>query len=459
MNAMLSLLHRHLVLPAFETLWKRRATLRHWRELERSQWRTPEAIAAGQLAALQAILIHAERTSPWYAATWRGLGLSARDVTDLDAFRRWPVIDRETIRVHREAMRSSEPHGRILTKATGGSSGVPLRFDVDEESHERRTAASFRGYAWAGAGPGTRQLYLWGVPLTGATAASRRKDRLHQALHRRRVINCFEGGEALHDRFLAELASYRPDAVVAYVHPLYDIARRLLERGERAPYAPASIVVGAEKLHGFQREAIERAFTAPVFETYGSREFMLIGAECERHDGLHLTSEHLLVEILDDDGSPTAPGCEGNVVVTDLFNRGMPFIRYATGDRATAGFGLCPCGRGLPLLRAVSGRRLDMLLGSGGRLIPGEFFPHLVKDFAGVRRFQVVQERADLVRFRLTEEGMPGPDRQRLEGLVRDAFGPAVRVEFERADDIGLTAAGKLQVVVNRLGDVCGRAA
>src|SRR2546423_8189267 len=98
------------------------------------------------------------------------------------------------------------------------------------------------------------------------------------------------------------------------------------------PHSPKSILVGAEKLHPFQRELIERVFGAPVFETYGSREFMLIGAECDRHDGLHLTAEQLLVEVLEDDGSPTPQGEEGNVVVTDLYNYGMPFIRYATGD-------------------------------------------------------------------------------------------------------------------------------
>src|SRR5262249_25984262 len=153
------------------------------------------------------------------------------------------------------------------------------------------------------------------------------------------------------------------------------------ERG-LAAWSPRSIVVGAEKLHPFQRELIERVFRAPVFETYGAREFMLIGAECDRHDGLHLTTENLLVEVLDDEGRPAPAGAEGNAVVTDLTNAGMPFLRYVNGDRAVAGFGACPCGRGLPLLRKVVGRRLDVLHTPDGRRAPGELFPHLLKDFA-----------------------------------------------------------------------------
>ena len=254
----------------------------------------------------------------------------------------------------------------------------------------------------------------------------------------------------LHE-FLDQLERYRPDAVVAYVNPLHEVARRLDEESRRAPYAPRSIVVGAEKLHAHQREVIERVFQAPVFETYGSREFMLIGAECERHDGLHLTAEQLLVEVIDEDGKPTKPGDVGHVVVTDLCNLGMPFIRYLTGDCAVAGFDACPCGRGLPLLRSVTGRRLDMLRASGGRLVPGEFFPHLVKDFRAVRRFQVIQESPSLVRFRLQAEGMADEDRSRLERSVREALGSEVAVTFEPTSSIELSPAGKLQVVVNRM--------
>src|SRR5207248_3298331 len=78
----------------------------------------------------------------------------------------------------------------------------------------------------------------------------------------------------------------------------------------------------------FMRTLIERVFQAPVFETYGSREFMLIGAECDKHTGLHLVPENHVVEVVDELGQPTPPGEEGNVVITDLTNYGMPFIRY-----------------------------------------------------------------------------------------------------------------------------------
>jgi phenylacetate-CoA ligase len=224
-----------------------------------------------------------------------------------------------------------------------------------------------------------------------------------------------------------------------------------LKERKLKPYSPRSIVVGGEKLHGFQRQVIEEVFQSPIFETYGCREFMLIGAECDRHEGLHLTAENLLVEVLDDDGRPTPAGEEGNVVITDLYNYGMPFIRYANGDRAIAGWGTCSCGRGLPLLKKVTGRSLDILTTPDGHRVPGEFFPHLLKDFPAIERFQVVQEEPELIRLKIVANGnWCAADEADVKREVEKVVGNTVRFLIERVDEIPLTRSGKLQVVVNR---------
>lgn len=396
---------------------------------------------------------HAWESCPYYREAWDAAGLNPWQLESLEDFSRWPVIDRDVIRTNRQQMRSRKPGLKLISKATGGSSGVPLQFDLDHASNDRKMAAWHRGYGWAGAGLGTRQFYLWGAAVGNPSRWKRWKDALYHALYRRRVVSSFDMSDQRVEWYLAELNRHRPDAIVAYTSPLYYFARALDERG-LVPYSPKTIVVGAEKLHGFQRELIERVFRAPVFETYGSREFMLIGSECPEHRGLHLTMENLLVEILDDDGRPTPDGEEGNVVVTDLTNFGMPFIRYANGDRAVAGFGQCPCGRGLPLLRKVVGRRLDMLTTPDGRTIPGEFFPHLIKEFGAIRRFQVVQESPDRIVVKLVVRGELGDgSRALLEREIRGVVGQAVDLRLEEVGDIALTAAGKLRVVVN----LCGR--
>ncbi len=160
------------IIRGFESGIKRRPAFRYWRELEASQWWTAERLAGLQFERLRQLLLHAQSTCPWYTDTWRSGGLDARQVHSPDDFRRWPVIDRDTVRRHRMAMRTTAPGVRLIHKSTGGSSGVPLAFDLDLDSNERRMGAWHRGYGWAGAEPGTRQWYLWGAAsgVDGAVA-------------------------------------------------------------------------------------------------------------------------------------------------------------------------------------------------------------------------------------------------------------------------------------------------
>lgn len=439
-----------LLIQLYDTVIKRRCTFRYLSDLERTQWLPRRDIEGLQCQALRRLIDHVYVHCPYYRRSWQERGLTPASLNSAADLARWPVIDRETIRAARLEMRSRAPNVRLLSKATGGSSGVPLRFDLNLDSNDRRMAASYRGYGWAGAAPGAKQLLLWGTLNNGVPPGRRWKDAIYNRLYRREVLNCFEFKDDRAAWFADRLAHLRPAAIIAYTSPMYAWARALEEQGIR-PYSPSSIVVGAEKLHAFQRELIERVFGAPVFETYGSREFMLIAAECDRHEGLHLTMEHLLVEVLDDEGRPTPDGEEGNVVITDLYNYGMPFIRYANGDRAIAGWAECGCGRSLPLLRKVVGRRLDILSTPDGRRIPGEFFPHLLKEFAAIKRFQVIQQRPDEIELRLLTTGDWTPDDQRrLHQQVCAVTGPELTMSYRHVSEIALTASGKLQVVVNR---------
>lgn len=443
------LIHRHLLLPAYESGFKRRNTLRYWRSLESSQWLPTAAIAAIQLQSLKRLLMHAQENSPYYAERWAEAGLDAASVRSLDDFVRWPTIDRETITANRAAMRARG--ARLLSKSTGGSTGEPLAFDLDPNSEERRTAAWHRGYGWAGGAPGTRQFHLWGIPPRRCSDSVAIKVTLYNWLYRRHILSCFELGSAQVREHLRQYNSCHPEILVGYTSALCEFAELIMEQGLVAR-PPRAVIAGAEKLFTWQRERIEACFGAPVFETYGSREFMLIGAECDRHEGLHVTAEHLLVEVLDDDGAPTPVGEEGNVVITDLYNYGMPFIRYFNGDRALAGWEACSCGRGLPLLKKVVGRRLDVLRTPDGRRVPGEFFPHLLRLFDCVRRFQVIQQEPNRVELRLVlRKPCDSATSANLCHQVGEMLGPQVRLELSVVDEIPLTASGKHQVVINRI--------
>jgi phenylacetate-CoA ligase len=441
--------HRYGLIPAYERLRGRR-TCAYLRGLERSQWLGRSELEALQLEALQRLLRHAARHCGYYCDEWARRGLDPRSVHCLDDLARWPITDRETVRAYRRAMRSDVPGTRLVEWTTSGSTGSVLHFDLDRGGLARRLAAMHRGYGWAGGGLGSRHLRFW-APDVGVSLARSARNALYGWIYRRCAeANPYDVRELDPSALVRQFGACDADVIVAFVSPIH-AAAQVLEQAGLHPRRPRGIIVGGEKLHDAQREVIERVFGARVFETYGGRESLLIGAECEHRSGFHLTMEHLIVEVLDDEGRPTPPGQEGNVVFTDLYSYGAPFVRYANGDRAEAGFGSCPCGRGLPLLRQVVGRRLDLIVTPDGRRIAGALFVHFVKEFAAVRRFQVVQERADTVELRLAlDRQLAFAERHRLEGGLRAVLGSSINLRLVEVDDLPLTPSGKFRVVVNQ---------
>jgi phenylacetate-CoA ligase len=213
---------------------------------------------------------------------------------------------------------------------------------------------------------------------------------------------------------------------------------------------PASIVTGAEALYEAERKEIEGAFDCPVFDTYGCREFMLIAAECEQHAGLHVNADHLVVELVDPKGRAVADG-PGDVVITDLHNFAMPLVRYRNGDRATAMIGAaCACGRGLPLLRSVDGRILDMIATPDGRNVPGEFFVYVMLGRTAIKRYQIVQVATDALEVRImSHDALPGSECDLITAQIAKVTGPLMRIMIKKVDAIEEPASGKRRVTVS----------
>jgi len=450
MNGLYETAFRRVLFPAYETGLRRRRTLAYLDTYRREQWLAPEQIAALQWERLQRLLDHCYREVPYYRRRWRELGIAPGDIRNLDDYARLPVLTKADIREHFDELKADSWRDRLLYKATGGSTGEPMRFGFTRESNDRRTAVMWRGYEWAGSRMGRRTLFLWGGAVGDPTRAHQLKDRLYNAVFARRVLNSFRMTEANMAEYADAIDRYRPDIIVAYVGPLVQLAEWLLACGRKV-WQPHAIIGGAEAMHGFQRDAIQQAFGAPAFNTYGCREFMLIAAECEQRHGLHVNSDHLVVELRLPDGAASG-STTGDVIVTDLFNYGMPFVRYANGDMATASTQRCACGRGLPLLARVEGRILDAIRTPGGHVLPGEFFPHMLKDVPGVQRFQLVQRRLDHLDLSIVRGA--GFDDASLEYIHREVdkvLGGSVQLHCHFVDEIPLTSSGKRRVTVSEL--------
>lgn len=442
---------RHALYPAYEAA-RGRSTLRYLREYEANQWLPPERLAALQWDKLNALVAHCWHEVPFYRRRWQAIGFEPGDLRSMDDYARLPVLTKADIREHFEDLKARTLRGSVMYKATGGSTGEPLRFGYTRESNDRRTAVMWRGYGWTGAPPGRRALFLWGGAVGNPSRKAQLKDRLYHAAFHRRMLNSFLMRDDNMAQFADAIEAWRPEVLVAYVNPVVRLAQWMLEHG-RSIRGVSSVLGAAEALHDFQRPIIEAAFPgAKAYNTYGCREFMLIACEDQDRDGLLVNADHLVVELVEATKGPD--GTEtGELAITDLHNWGMPFIRYVNGDVASRRHPWHAAGaRGLPRLERIEGRRLDAIRTTDGRVLPGEFFPHMLKDVPGVRRFQVVQDTLD----RFTLKVVPGPEfgaaqEDYVRREVTKVLGADAGLELQRVDEIPLTASGKFRVTVSRL--------
>ena len=346
---------------------------------------------------------------------------------------------------------SGPPVPGAFKHSTGGSTGVPGEFYVTRASYEWRTAVSDRGYAWAGARLGVPSFYVWSIASKPPTAWQRRKGNLYSWWLNRRFFNCFQFAAADQRACARAIEAARPTVLVGYAGKLVDLALRIEAEPELLTWRADAVITACEGLQQGQRELLERYLGRAVFQSYGSREFKLIGMECERHDGFHLSEDNLYVEVVDDAGQHCAPGDVGRILVTDFNNAANPFIRYEIGDRGRMmADEPCACGRPFRRLAAIDGRLQEAVILPNGNRLTGIYFPHMLKDFAWIDAFQVYQERREEIEIRvLTDE----PEvTAAMEAAVDRHLRPAMdscRVRVVKVVERQTNASGKTPVIVS----------
>lgn len=451
MSGVYESLFRRALYPAYESGLRRRKTLDYLREYERDQWRSADELHALQWDKLRRLIAHCWQQVPFYREWWGQAGVAAaEDIRSREDYARLPLLTKPVIRERFESMIAPEYRDAMYFKSTGGSTGEPMRFGYTRESYERRIAVMFRGYGWSGAHLGQRTVYLWGAPVAAPAGFQLFKDRLYHAAFNRRMLNAFDMSEQRMAEYADAIDRFKPETIVSYVGPLVELAH-WIERNGRIIHRPQRVLGAAEALHAHQRELLQRVFGAPAFDTYGCREVMLIAAECEAHDGLHINSDHLHVEF--HGGTAAAHGGgPAELVITDLHNFGMPMMRYLNGDLGTPGGGTCACGRQLPKLAKVDGRKLDALRLQDGRLLPGEYIVYLFLTVNGVKQYQVVQRQLDALLVRLVPDANYDISAHEIiRDGIRKLAGDSVRIEFETVDAIALTSSGKRRVTICEL--------
>jgi phenylacetate-CoA ligase len=159
--------------------------------------------------------------------------------------------------------------------------------------------------------------------------------------------------------------------------------------------------------------------------------------------------ESLIVEIVDEHGAVLPEGSYGRVVVTDLFNSRMPFIRYDTGDHGTLSWQRCVCGQGAPRLW-LEGRYSAFLMLNGRRIHHLEFDVALEIFMNSIIQFQVVKEARDKIVINIIPStSFDEVLREKVMIRMHSLVGPNVHVAIKLVDAIPKTPRGKSQLVAD----------
>jgi phenylacetate-coenzyme A ligase PaaK-like adenylate-forming protein len=446
---------RNILWPLWETALNKRKTPQYLRELEKSQWLSPEDISARQDEARKQIVEYAYREVSHYKRRFDELGIVPADCLDSEVWQRIPLMTKADLQDHQQDLIAESFKDKpLIISHSGGSTGNPVEFRYDRNHYDRRTAGWYRADRWSGWDLGEKHIMFWLGVGSGVGKRKKKekwKERLHWAMMRWKTLTITQMGPDRIRLYNKELWKYRPRSIYGISNAVYTMAQIMLNEGIKPPKV-RGIVVSGEKIFPWQKEIISQAFDSPVFERYGCQEVCNISEECDQHDGMHINADALYVEIVDDEGRQLPVGETGQIVVTSFDNLGMPFIRYKMGDLGSLMPEPCPCGRGLPRIREIAGREMDMIVTPEGSICAGIMMPHFMKEFQHIRGFQFVQESLDHLRIlMMVAESFDKEILAFMEEQLRRYVGPTMKIDFEFVDELERLASGKYKMVISKV--------
>ncbi len=418
--------------------------------LMESQWWPADDLRDYQRGQLGQLLRHAKKNVPFYAERLDAVLKPNGDI-DWDKWGEIPIVKRQDMVEHREAMQAKElppGHGPTGTQRSSGSTGIPIVLTSTALNRLVSNALRLRVQTWHeldwsriflnGLGdpwrpddwPQGTPLGPWGPSWVAESSAgfawslnSRTpRDVVLDFIERRNCDYLVSGPKTSH---LLALESLRLDK-----------PRRL-----------KAILAQSNAVGEDDRRICQTVFGAPLIEHYSSKEGGQTAHECP-NGTLHLNGEAVLVEIIDESGAPCPAGVAGRVILTPFFNTAQPLIRYEVGDMAIPGEP-CSCGRTSHTLERILGRQLAIFRHPDGRGIIN-IIPDSARDLLQCQFWQMAQIGPNdyEVRYVPRDRGAHG-DEPAFTELFRATFFADAEVRYSRVAEIPLTAASKLIEYIN----------
>ena len=397
-----------------------------------------ETIETFQAERLQRLLQHAYQTTPYYSEFLNGAHL---DIS------RIPPLEKQAIREQSDRLYSTAyTQKQRIRNATGGSTGTPLTFYQDRGYWNQRNLSVYYFDQWAGWDFGEPQLIIWGA-LADLDKDGHWKHRLNNFWRNQYWLNGFRLTDTAMWAAFEKMNRCQPQTILAYPSSLYQFAKFILENDLTPLCKLKGIITSAEMLHPHYRTLAKTVFKTKVYNRYGSREVGLIAMACAE-GRMHINCRDLYFEI----ESPDPYTEPGEILITQLNNYAMPFIRYRIGDVGLLSDEMCPCGNALPVLAELLGRTTATFRTRTGALIHGGYFTQQFYNIDGVTQFQIIQESLKHCVLKVViNEKWTETTHRHLVQRIQDALGATVVVTVELVDEIPLPPSGKREYTISKV--------
>jgi len=437
-----------VIFPAFELVMRRHisSTAAEYASL---QYQPYEQLKQRQEAKLRRLLHHAFDNVPFYREKFEQAGLKSEDIQTIEDLPKLPVVTKEEIRAnfpHRVTAGNIDPKRRIPGR-TSGSTGRPLEFYTDRISRDKRSAAFAFFNSWAGVKYGDKSL------LIGLIHSRTVAEKVFEHLRRHHCLSVLNINENNIVEVCYRLARMRLDVIIANALAISWIA--MVAKNNGIKIRPKKAVISTAQMLP-SKKLLEDVFECPVFNRYGSWEMSgAVAQNCPGSDRLHVNTELCILEIVDEEGKACATGQRGRVVITDLNNWVMPFIRYDTEDGATVGEP-CPCGRTLPVIENLE-PRLEQYIQtpSGNTISSGVLGSFLFRKRDYMNYFvkcQAVHKSLTEVTFNFVPlQSVSQSLLSRLGDDLRLLLGTEINLVINPVDDIPPAPSGKLILIKSEL--------
>lgn len=433
------------------TIAKGEMVLRYYKQYKKFENLNKKSIDKYKYEKMKDIISFAYLNSNFYRELYDSYGLSPSDFNKLEDIKKFPKITKQDIVNNAEEIKTKYANSIICSKkTTGGSTGRAVTIYKNPDALARERAATAVCYNWAGISLGDPQARFWGVPLH---KIDQKKYKIIDFLANRIRFSAFSISQSNFENFYIRINQLRPRYLYGYSSVLNEFVDFLDKNGKLLPNSIKAVISTSEVLTQTVREKIENVTRLKVFNEYGCGEVGSIAHECEAGK-LHIVEQNILVEI----DSISIDKTDGNIIVTDFFNKAMPLIRYQVGDYGEIDSSTCTCGRKLSVLSNIYGREYDILETQSGEKVHPEYvmylFEEIKNELSGLKQFQVEQKSRDSLKVRLVKDiDFSKEALERIRTRLKEKFGNDVSIDTEFVTNIQREPSGKLRLVKNLIAN------